>query len=328
MCGTTVVQNLFSGAILLSGSEATLITSIVDDIAYMFNGEHVSENWVLVSNEAKANFFEHVDNQAFTISCWIRVDSGSNAAYIFSFQGGSNGRDRYFSLYESSKARATFYYFRAPLDESEIGETINDRRQVALSFYYDSNVFPDGLRDNNWHFIALSVNFPTITLTIDGYVYRPTRGNYYNAEDVKVDLLQDGTFYNMPAEILQKSESTINNLNGYIGGSSRGTSYALEGAIRQLILTDYLETSAYNCLGSCDVTIFLDNSVGGFNTFYNPAKRSFEFSSSAEQSEAVGDAEYTEFMSTLIFSDNGYLPPEEEEEAWKVSVQVRPDTVV
>ena len=319
LCETTIVQNLFTDAVIPSSSEPTLETSVVDNIAYVFSGAHVSENWVLVSDEAKGNFFEHVDNQAFTVSWWILLDSDSNAAYIFSFE---LGRSRYFSLYDSSRSRATFYYFRDALPNFEQNEDQGYQSQVALSFYYDPEVFPDGLRDSKWHFIALSVDFPNITLTVDGYVYRPTQGNYLNEEKNRELLDRDGSTYNMPAEILRKSDSVISNINGYIGGSARGTTFGLEGSIRQLVLTNYLETDEYNCLGSCNVYIYSDNSVSGFNTFFNPTKRSFEFSSSAEPSEPVGDTEYTEFMSTLIFSDNGFLPPEEEDELWKVSVQV------
>lgn len=319
LCGTTVVQNLLSNADIPSNSAATLDTSVMDNIAYTFNGAHTSENWVLVSDEAKTNFFELVDNQDFTVTCWLRVDSESRAAYIFSFQ---TGNGRYFSLYEVSKQRAIFYYFRDRIAEPEDS---GYETQVALSFYYDTDIFPDGLRDDEWHFIALSVDYPSITLTIDGYNLRPTQGNYYSVSNQQILLgqLTDGTYYEMPAEILRKTEAQIDNINGYIGGSSRGNSYSLDGAIRQLILTDYLDTDAYSCLGACDVTIYSDGSVSDFSTFFNPAKRSFEFSTSAEPNEPIGDAEYTEYMGTLLFSDNGFLQPEQQEESWMVSVQVR-----
>ena len=313
LCGTTVVQNLFSGAIIPSNSRATLVTTVTDNIAYTFSGAHVDDNWVLVSNEAKSNFFAIVDNQAFTISLWLRVDADSNAAYIFSFQ---NGNQRYFSLFETSKRRAIFYYFRDSITE---GADNGFETQVALSFYYDRDVLPDGLRDNVWHFVALSVDYPSITLTIDGYVHRPTRGNYYSVSNQQSELTVP---YDMPAPILQKSQAQINNLIGYIGGSNRSGDFALHGAIRQFILTEQLSTDGYNCLGSCNVSIYSDGSVSGFNTFFNPAKRSFEFSSSAEPNEPVGDTEYTEYMGTLIFSDNGFLPPEEQGESWKLSVKV------
>ena len=313
------MQNLLSNADIPSNSAATLDTSVMDNIAYTFNGAHTSENWVLVSDEAKTNFFELVDNQDFTVTCWLRVDSESRAAYIFSFQ---TGNGRYFSLYEVSKQRAIFYYFRDRIAEPEDS---GYETQVALSFYYDTDIFPDGLRDDEWHFIALSVDYPSITLTIDGYNLRPTQGNYYSVSNQQILLgqLTDGTYYEMPAEILRKTEAQIDNINGYIGGSSRGNSYSLDGAIRQLILTDYLDTDAYSCLGACDVTIYSDGSVSDFSTFFNPAKRSFEFSTSAEPNEPIGDAEYTEYMGTLLFSDNGFLQPEQQEESWMVSVQVR-----
>jgi hypothetical protein len=127
----------------------------------------------------------------------------------------------------------------------------------------------------------------------------------------------------MPAPIIVKSQAQIDVLRGYIGGSSgRGEDFALHGAMRQLILTEPLSTNSYNCLGSCDVGIFSDSSVSGFTTFYNPAKRLFEFRSSTDPDEPPGDREYTEFMGTLVFSDSGFLPPEEQDESWRVSVQV------
>ena len=316
LCGVTVVENLLSNAVIPLGSQAVRDVSITDNIAYVFNGEHTSNNWVLVSDESKVNVFNLVDNNPFTISCWLRVDSGSSDSYIFSFQ---TGRSRYLSLYERSATRATFFYYRDAIAQPE---DIGYATQVALSFFYETTVFPNGLRDDEWHFIALSIDYPSITLTIDGYVHRPTQGNYRDVAGQTVDLVRDGTLYNMPAEILRKTRAQIDAIVGYIGGSSRGNSYSLDGAIRQLIITDNLGTDAYNCLGSCDVTIYSDGSVSGFNTFFNPTKRSFEFSSSAEPNEPVGDIEYTEYMGTLIFSDNGFLPPEEEEESWKVLVQV------
>ena len=316
-----MVEDLFSDAVLPSASAATLDTSILDNTAYVFNGAHIDENWVQVSDETKESFFAHVDNQPFTISLWIRLSLGSSSSYILSFEDGSR---RYFTLYESSRTRATLYYFRDTIGDLEVGEDLGYETRVALSFFYDTTVFPLGLRDNEWHFIALSVDFPSITLTVDGYVLRPTQGNYLDELDNRVNLNNDGSTYNMPARILVKDQATLDSLNGYIGGSEgRGTSYAFYGAMRQLLLTEYLETEAYNCLGSCAVTIFSDESVNGFNTFYNPAKRSFEFSSSAAPDVPVGDVEYTEYMGTLIFSDNGFLPPEEEGELWRVSVQVR-----
>ena len=325
LCGTTVVEDLLSDAVVPSASAASLVQDVLESTAYLFTGSHTNENWVQVSDPTKADFFSHVDNQAFTLSFWIMVDPTSGSSYVFSFE---TGRDPYFSLFDSSRNRATLYYFRDTIGNLEQGDDLGYESQVALSFYYDPNILPDGLRDNEWHFIALSVNFPTISLTVDGYVLRPTQGNYYDSTDTNILLTNDGTIYDMPAPILVKTQSVIDSLTGYIGGSSgRGLSYALDGAMRQLILTNPLSTDAYNCLGSCDVNIFPDGSVSGFTTFYDPAKRLFEFSSSADPSVPVGDTEYTEFMGTLIFSDNGFVPTEEEGEPWRISVQVR-ETII
>ena len=321
LCGTTVIEDLFSDAVLPPASGASLVQDVLESTAYLFSGSHTDENWVQVSDQTMADFFNHVDNQAFTLSFWIMLDQTSRASYIFSFETGS---DRYFSLYERSRTRANFYYFRDTIGNLEQEDDLGYESQVALSFFYDPSIFPDGLRDNEWHFIALSVDFPSISLTVDGYTLRPTQGNYYDSTDTQVLQENNGTIYDMPAPILVKNQAVIDSLTGYIGGSSgRGVNYALDGAIRQLILTNILETDAYNCLGSCNVDIFPDDSVNNFTTFYNPAKRSFEFSSSADPNVPVGDTAYTAFMGTLIFSDNGFLPPEEEGESWRVSVQVR-----
>ena len=325
LCGTTVIEDLFADAVVPSASAATLEQSVLENTAYSFTGGAFDQNWIEVSDQTKEDFFNHVDNQPFTISFWIIVDATSASSYIFSFE---TGNMRYFSLYESSRTRAILYYFRDTLDNLEQFEDTGYNTQVALSFFYPS-VFPDGLRDNGWHFIALSVDYPSISLTVDGYVIRSTQGNYFDSTDTRVNLANDGTLYNMPAPILVKDQAMIDSLTGYIGGSSgRGTRYAFDGSMRQLILTDPLSTDAYNCLGSCDVTIYPDNSISGFNTFYNPAQRSFEFSSSAASSVSVGDTEYTQFMGTLIFSDNGFLPPEEQGESWRVSVQVRRNNTI
>ena len=325
LCEITVEQDLFSNATSTSDGPS-LDSSITDGIAYTFNGaNNVDNNWVLVSNNAKTNILQMIgsSDQKFTVSCWINIASNSATAYIFSFERGS---ERYFSLYERSQTRANLFYFRDRIAEPEDSGYTS---QVALSFYYDTDIFPDGLRDRKWHFLALTIDYPEITLTIDGYVHRPTQGNYYDVSNTKIllDRLTNGSTYDMPAEIINVAEADFvgfDDINGYIGGSSRGNTrtYSLDGTIRQLLLTSQLDTEAYNCLGSCNVTIYSDGSVSGFNTFYNPARRSFEFSSSADPSEPIGDTEYTEFMGTLIFSDNGFLPSEEEEESWRVSVQV------
>ena len=319
ICGTTVIEDLFSDAVVPSASTASIVQEVLENTAYSFTGAHTDDNWIQVSDQTKTSFFNHVDNQAFTLSFWIMLDPTSRSSYILSFE---NNGDRYFSLFDNSKGRAVIYYYRDTLGSLEQGDDGGYETQVALSFYYDSNILPDGLRDNEWHFIALSVNIPTISLTVDGYVLRPTQGNYYDSTNMQILLDRDGTIYDMPAPILVKNQAVIDSLTGYIGGSARGSSFALDGAMRQLILTNPFTTDAYSCLGSCGVNIFPDDSVGGFTTFYDPAKRVFEFSSSADPAVPIGDAEYTEFMGTLVFSDNGFLLPEEQGESWRISVQV------
>lgn len=319
LCGTTIIEDLFSDAVVPASSSASLVQEVSENFAYIFTGHHEAENWVEVSDQTKADLFAFVDNQPFMLSFWISVDSSSSSSYIFSFENNAN---RYFTLYESSRTRVIFYYFRDTLSGLQQTSDLGYETQVALSFFYDTDIFPNGLRDHDWHFIALEIDYPSISITIDGYVLRPTQGNYFDSTDSRINLNNDGTVYEMPAPLLVKSQAVINSLTGYIGGSGRGVQFALDGGMRQLILTAPLSTDMYNCLGSCDVGIVPDNSVTGFNTFYNPAKLSFEFSSSAAPNVPVGDTEYTEYMGTLIFSDNGFLSPEEDGESWRVSVQV------
>ena len=312
LCGTSfsLQQDLFSGATPTPGGP-TLVSDV--DGAYSFNGRNdVDNNWLLVSDSVKLTFLEQTDD--FSISFWLNVASGSSSAYIFSFEMGTS---RYFSLYESGRARAIFYYFRDRLATQDDGYNT----QVALSFYYNSEVFPEGLRDSKWHFIVLTVDFPTVTLTVDGYIHYPTRGNYFDTFENQVDLFRNGSTYQMPAPILTKTTAQIDAINGYIGGSSRGNtrSFALDGEMRQMVVTDVLDTDTYNCLGSCNNRIYSDGSVSGFTTFYNPARRSFEFSSNA------GPEAYTAFLMSLIYSDNGFLPPEEDAESRRISVQVTND---
>lgn len=310
LCETSfsLQQDLFSGATSVPGGP-TLVSNV--DGAYSFNGRNdLDDNWLLVSDSVKSTLLDQTDD--FSISFWLNVASGSSSAYIFSFEMGNN---RYFSLYERARVRSTFYYFRDRLTAQDDGYDT----QVALSFYYDSSVFPEGIRDSKWHFIVLTVNFPTVTLTVDGYVHYPTRGNYRDTFENTVDLNLNGSIYEMPAPILTKTTAQIDAINGYIGGSSRGRQFALDGEMRQLVVTDVLDTNTYNCLGSCNNRIYSDGSVSGFTTFYNPARRSFEFSSNA------GPEAYSAFLMSLIYSDNGFLPPEEEDESRRISVQVTND---
>ena len=105
--------------------------------------------------------------------------------------------------------------------------------------------------------------------------------------------------YNMPAPILTKSETQINTITTYIGGSNRRTQYALMCAIRQFMLTNILDTETYNLLGSCNTALFSVGTVNGdFTTFYNPALQSFVFNSNS------GPDNYTSYLRSLIYTDN------------------------
>ena len=303
LCETTfsLQQDLFAS---VDARGDTRQVGTVDNPIYEFSGESITDNWLFISDDVKRIFLEKTDD--FSVSLWLRIHLQSNSAYILSFEVGV---DRYFSLYERSRTRLNFIYYRDAVDGSNSNNDLGYNTQVAFSFYYDTAIFPRGVRDGIWHFIALTIDYPIITLTIDGYIYRPTQGNYYNFNNDKVDLNRDGTIYNMPAPILTKSESQINIITAYIGGSNRGTQYALMGAMRQFMLTDILDTETYNCLGSCNTALFSVGTVNGdFTTFYNPARRSFEFSSNS------GPDNYTSYLRSLVYSDNGFLMPETQDE--------------
>ena len=289
----------------------------VDEVVYSFNGlNRIDNNWLDVESGVKTRTLQVTDD--FSISMWVRVNANSDSAYIFSYELGTA---RYFSLYDSSTDRAILYYFRDRL--SELDPTALDdgiETQVAFSFYYDAAIFPNGLRDSQWHFISLDMDFPDATFIVDGYVFRPTRGNYFNTfgNQVVLNRLQDGTFYQLPAPILTKSQDVIDSIAGRLGGSARGNNiqFCLGGQIRQMLFTDRLSTANYNCIASCNNEVFSDGTVLGFTTFYQPVSRVYSFSG------AFTPDQYTAYLQTLLYSDNGFIPLEQEGESRLVRLQV------
>ena len=315
LCSFTVRENFFTGATTVAGGPQRSVLSD-GDVAYTFNGRNdLSNNWLQIENGLKGRILQVTDH--FSISMWLNLNSGSASQYILAFEFGTQ---RYFSLYDTSVTRLIFYYFRdtlpgvVPLDDDGYVS------QVALSFYYDTAVFPSGLRDGRWHFVTLNIDYPSVTLVIDGYVYRPTRGNYRDSFRSTVNLPQDGTMYEMPAPILTKSTSQIDSIVGRIGGSARGDRFSMGGQMRQLSLTDIITTDTFNCLASCNNRIFPSPSfsvVSSFTTLYNPVARVLSFSGS------LTPAVYTQFMQSLVYSSNGRLPAEESGESRIIRLQVR-----
>ena len=317
LCGTSfsLQQDLFAGATPATSAGPTVVSGL-DFQVYSFNGRNdLSNNWLEISSTTRTSFLQTTDD--FTISAWIRVRGGSNSAYILSFE---LGRSRYFSLFEASPTTLVFYYFR-----DNIPDVTNDdarNTQVALTFFYDQTILPLGLRDNQWHFVTFTVDFPAVILTVDGYEYRPTRGNYLDEFQSRVDLpqLTDGTFHDMPAPILTKTQAQIDGISGKIGGTARGNRFSLDGEMRQLTLTNVLDTSTLNCIASCNSVIGIAPGATippSITTLYNPAARRFSFRG------AASPIQYTTLLQSLVYYSNGFLLPQEQGESRIIRISVQ-----
>ena len=319
MCDTSFdfQLNFFDGVVSPSPSRVVLAPGL-SFTAFNFDGIHESENWLELSDSVKTSFLQRTDD--FSLSMWVVVDTGSASSYLVSFE---NGRAREFSLFESSRNRLILYYRRGALPSIPPGQTDDgEDSQVAFSFYYDGNRLPSGIRDGLWHFISLSVDFPVVTLTVDGNTFQPTQGNYRNEFNSIVTLpqLTDGSVYEMPAPIVVKTQARIDAINGIIGGSQRGNQYALDGQLRQITASNLLSPDTYTCMASCNNRIIVDPlAVVPHETFYNPVNRIFEFSGSHLVEE------YTALLRSLVYIDNGFLSPEGSgvEENRTIEIQIR-----
>ena len=317
-CSLTLRENFFTGATTITGGPQS-VQLAGGEVAYTFNGRNdISNNWLEIESALKSRILQVTDD--FSISMWLNLDTTSGAQYIYTFESGTQ---RYFTLFDNSGTRAIFYYFRDVLPGLSPNDDDGYISQVALSFYYDTAVFPRGLRDGQWHFITLNIDYPSVTFVVDGYEYRPTQGNYRDSFRSRVLLSQDGTFYNMPAPILTKSTAQIDSIIGRIGGSARGNRFSMGGQLRQLSLTNLLTSQTFNCLASCNNRIYPSPTasvVSSFTTFYNPVSRVFTFSG------ALTPTVYTLFLQSLIYSSNGFLPPEESRESRIIRLQVGEQT--
>ena len=319
LCGTSfsLQQDLFAGATPASSAGPTLVSGLGFQV-YSFNGRNdLSNNWLEISSAAKTLFLETTDD--FTISLWIRVASGSGSSYIVTFE---LSRARYFSLYESSSSSLVLYYFRDNLPGVSSDNDDGRDTQVALTFFYDPAIFPNGLRDNQWHFVTFTIDYPAAILTVDGYEYRPTRGNFFNQFESQVffSQLTDGTFYDMPAPIITKTQAQIDAISGKIGGTARGNGFSLDGEMRQLTLTNIFGTSTLNCIASCNNRIGVASGAtipSSITTLYNPATRRFSFRGAASPSQ------YTILLQSLVYFSNGFLLPQEQGESRIIRISVQ-----
>lgn len=305
--------NLFDGGVLPAGANGPSLVAVPNFVVYSFNGANsIADNWVEFSDTTNTNFLSVTDD--FTISFWLLVETNSDSTYLLSCD---LERNRYFSMYESSRSRLTLYYFRDSIPGFPNDDGYNT--QVALSFYYDTTAFPDGLRDSKWHFISLTVDFPTVYFSLDGHIMHPTQGNYVNEFGSRILLDRDGSMHDMPAPILTKTETQMNEIECKLGGSNRGTSFALFGMMRQPTVTNILTETDHRCIASCNEYLEVDSSFSvspSFEIFYDPVQRQIEFSSQSDVSE------YSLLLQSLTFNSNGFIPPEEEEESRQINIQI------
>ena len=231
---------------------------------------------------------------------WVQsIPTGS--VYLLTFEDTTNVR--YFHLYERSTTRFTVYYARAAIPGAATDTSVGS--EVEVDFTYNATIHPSGMRDSMWHYVTLSVNYPIMQLTLDGTVYSISEYYYTNQNGVRVPL-GSGTALGttMPAPILNKSGRS--SINVRIGGSSkRSPGYTLRGGIRQLYFTPLMNTATYSCLASCNNNIYTDGRTPQITTSYNPVSRTLFFNG------ANSPSEYTNFLQSLVYVDNGYLTPQE-----------------
>ncbi len=294
--------DLLSGATTAAASNGPELVLGVDAEVWSFSPSNtIDSNWLDIDETIKDEFLQRNDD--FSISFWISVNPGSSSSYIFSFEVGTS---RYFSLFDSSRSRAQLYYNRDTLPNADSDSAVGSR--VVLSFFYDSDVFSDGLRDGEWHFVSLNINFPEAVLVVDGYEIRPTGGNSrdaFNNLQFFTDLFPDDPFYRMPAPLLSKSPDLISSIRGRIGGTERNNQFSIGGQMRQLTATDLLDTDAYDCIASCNNIISSTLSLTSFATFYNPVQRIFTFDLPTSDHD-----DYTDFLRSLVYQSDGFIPAE------------------
>ncbi len=316
LCSLPRIADLFDSPTV--SSQGPVLVPHSNLTIYSFDGSHRSNNYLIVGDDAKQAFLSTSND--FTVSFWVEVEESSASSYLFSFE---IGRQRYFSFYDRSNSRLNVFYYRDALDGFMPSTDDGYNTQVALSFYFDRIRFPNGLRDARWHFIALTVAYPTMIITIDNVELRPTMGNYFNniEQQVLLNRLTDGSYYNMPAPILTKTAAMISSIVGRVGGSSRNDQYSFHGQIRQMVVSPTIDNASYVCLASCNNIIGLSpEAAANFSQFqvsYDPIQRVFSFDASTD---AAG---YTSFLQSVVYLTNGYLSPQESGQSLRINLNIR-----
>ena len=300
--------NLFQG--VSSGGPIASTTICSGDTVYTFNGLDSFSNNLIVSSTIR-NSLLGITN-SFTVSMWVQ-DLVKGSTYLLAFEDTSTLR--YFHFYEKSITRFAVFYARAALPGIASDNGIGT--EVEVDFLYDPAIHPVGLRDNLWHYITISVNYPDMQFTLDGVVYSIGELSYYDQNRNRIPALGSGLLpgYKMPAPIMSKTGMPI---DIHIGGSSVRTpaGYVLKGGIRQIYFTSLMPNATYTCLASCNNKIYSDGRVPQIGTSYNPVTRTLSFSGTYSPSL------YTNFLQSLVYSDNGYLPPQETGSTRVVTIQV------
>ena len=316
LCKTSFATsfNLFSGATSLlsaaAGGPVASNTTCSGDTVYTFNGAPGFTNNLIVESSIRNSLLTITNN--FTISMWIQ-DYKAGSAYILAFEDTTTLR--YFHLFEQSLTRFVVFYVRAAIPGSSYDNGAGT--EVEVDFMYDATLSPNGLRDNMWHYITISVNYPVMQFTVDGVVYNIVAYSYYDQNRNKVPssgLVTPGTV--MPAPIMDKTGNAV--INVRIGGSSvrQTTGYVVKGSIRQMYFTSLMDSKTYSCLASCNNQIYSDGRVPQISTSFNPVSRTLSFSGTNSPSV------YTSFLQSLVYADNGYLPPQETGSTRIVTLQV------
>ena len=271
---------------------------------YNFNGINTVTNNLVVASSIRNSLLAITNS--FTISMWVQVIP-PGSSYLLTFEDTTTAR--YFHLFDKSLTRFTVYYVRAAIpgaSDKGMGS------EVEVNFIYNAAIHPNGMRDSMWHYVTLSVNYPIMQLTLDGTVYNISEYSYTNQNGVKVPITNGTT---MPVPILNKSGQS--GINVRIGGSStRSPGYTLKGGIRQLYFTPLMNTATYNCLASCNNNISTDGRTPQITTSYNPVSRTLFFNGASSPSE------YTNFLQSLVYVDNGYLAPQETGSTRIITLQV------
>ena len=334
MCesGLNPQYNLFTTSALSpesTGSNNPVLISGTD--AYQFVGGTGTQSRFLVTGTLHDQVLSLSDH--FSMSMWIKFSSSDSVPglqYVLSFETDpSNSRNRYFSWLFRSNRLNLFYNRDVLVDGTTPSTDLGYGSRVGLSFYWDESIFGD-LRNDNWHFVKLDVDFPEMKFYINGHVYFPTEGHYFSVTNQRIGLQRIDTPREMPARILDKTSSTspvsLSDINIRIGGSVRGN-YNFVGEMRLLYITGLMDNSLYTCIASCGESIVptgymsgsqnLTADVNGFSTFYNPVSRTLYFDKGSSP-----PVDYTNFLRSISYSTRDTFPPQEQGEGRRIEFRV------